>query len=59
LNIFLARCHSQSTEKAILGYINTVPPESPEERAVRHCEIAEIRELNTIVMVHRKMGTGG
>lgn len=38
--------------KPVLGYINEIPPESDEQRAVRHKKIADRRQ-GTPVMVHR------
>lgn len=38
---------------AVLGYINSVLPESPKERAARHKEIAKKRQQPVIVLVHR------
>lgn len=40
-------------EGAVLGYINHIPPETPEARAERHRRIAERRMAKPPIMVHR------
>src|SRR5262245_21240877 len=41
-------------EKPVRGYIDTIPPETPQERAVRHLRVAE-RRNGPCIMVHRGM----
>lgn len=44
--------NQSNDSKAILGYINHIPPESKKAREARHRRVAE-RRKSTIVMVHR------